>query len=113
MTQSTRIARREEWRRRVDEFRASGRSVAAWCVDQGIKPHQMYYWLKRFPAMDEVVVGHIEMQWLPVHVSDDCSRPAVGNGGLLVRVGDAVVEVTSGFNPRLFADVVRTLIELC
>ena len=113
MAESTHMERREEWRRRVEEFRASGRSVAAWCADQGIKPHQMYYWLKRFPTTDEVVVGHVETQWLPVHVSDDCSRPAVGNSGLLVRVGDAVVEVNPDFNPRLFADVVRALIELC
>jgi hypothetical protein len=73
----------------------------------------MYYWLKRFPTTEEMVVAKIKTQWLPVHVSDDHSRPAVGNDSWLVRVGDAVVEVTPGFNPRLFADVVRVLIGLC
>jgi hypothetical protein len=113
MAESTRIARREEWRRRVDEFRASGQSAAAWCAAQGIKPQLMYYWLKRFPTTEDMVVANIETQWLPVHVSDDCSRSAVGNGSLLLRIGDAVVEVNPDFNPRLFADVERALIGLC
>jgi len=110
MTQSALVERREEWRRRVAEFRASGQSGLAWCAAQGIKPHLLYYWAKRFPPAENAD-GDGETQWLPVDVSDSFGRQS--SGCLLVRVGNAVVEVAPGFNPQLLADVVRTLTGLC
>lgn len=109
--QSALVERREEWRRRVAEFRASGQSGLAWCAAQGIKPHLLYYWVKRFPPTEKAA-GDGETQWLPIDVSDSCGRRPNGCG-LWVRVGNAVVEVAPGFNPQLLADVVRTLTGLC
>lgn len=37
----------EIWSSRVAEFKASGQSVAAWCAEQDLKPHQLRYWLRK------------------------------------------------------------------
>ncbi|MBE3576228.1 MAG: helix-turn-helix domain-containing protein [Limnochordales bacterium] len=105
----TNTEQREEWQARVTAFLASGQTVAAWCRAQGIKPHQMYYWIRRLapvPARTKKA-----SQWLPV-VVDDRELPHTGNG-LLVRVGSAVIEVQSGFDPELLTAVVRVLTALC
>jgi hypothetical protein len=43
VTEAERLKRREEWRQRVADFKASGKSGAAWCAERGIKPHLLYY----------------------------------------------------------------------
>ncbi|MBE3574953.1 MAG: helix-turn-helix domain-containing protein [Firmicutes bacterium] len=103
---------REQWRERVATFRASGQSVSAWCAAQGIKAHQLRYWLSRLaPAKP---AESVPSRWLPVavHAERGQEQPASGTS-LAVRVGPAVVEVQPGFDARLLAAVVRTLMELC
>lgn len=111
MTEADQIQRREEWRRRIADFQASGQSGAAWCAAQGIKPHLLYYWAKRLtpPAVAAVT----EAQWLPVKVSDVIDSQSVAGKGLDVRIGSATIEVRPGFNPRLLAEVVKVLATLC
>jgi len=36
------------WQERVDQYRASGMSVAAWCRENEVSEQQMYYWLRKF-----------------------------------------------------------------
>jgi len=49
-------------------------------------------------------------KWIPVHL-DETSPD--GSLSLLVKVGSATIEVRSGFDPSLLADVVRALKSLC
>ena len=84
----TSVEQREQWRERVEAFRASGQSVSAWCVAQGIKPHQLRYWLPRLAQVQE---ADGTPQWLPVTVHEQ--EASVSGNGLGVRVGPAVVEV--------------------
>jgi transposase-like protein len=37
-------AKREAWRRRIERQRRSGRTVQAFCLDEGIAPAAFYYW---------------------------------------------------------------------
>lgn len=111
--QTTKIERREEWRKKVAEYQASGQSVAAWCAAQGIKPHMLYYWVKRFAPTAEPT-NNTETQWLPISINDENRyKQPIRSGGLLVRVGNVVVEVIPGFNPQLLAEVVKALTQPC
>lgn len=97
MTKAERTVNRAAWEQRVAAFRASGLNLPRWCATQGLKPHQLRYWLNKIEPPAEPAVN-----WIPLHFSDP--EPY-----LTVRVGPAAVEVRSGFDPQLLAAVVKTL----
>jgi hypothetical protein len=37
----------EDWRRRIEDQRASGQSVRAWCLANGTREHSFYWWRAR------------------------------------------------------------------
>lgn len=39
----TKADKRIEWKYRFDEWKASGLSVAAWCREEEVNMHHMYY----------------------------------------------------------------------
>lgn len=101
MAQVQRTELREAWQERVATFRASGQPVSTWCADNGVKEHQLRYWLSKFGAEP----AQTEAQFIPVHLQD--SYP------LAIHIGPFVVEVTPGYNPDLLRNVLRTLISIC
>lgn len=109
MTKEEREARRALWCERVEKYRASGQSVAAWCREHEVKEHQMRYWLRRFSPVFET--DSTAATWLPVKVRDEVRSgdPDV----IVVRVGDAAIEVRPDFDRRLLIAVVETLAERC
>lgn len=102
MTKDEREANRAAWAKRIADFRASGLSATQWCAANGLKVHQLRYWLKKLetPAPSQTAI-----RWLPVDFSDH--EPA-----LTVRVGPAAIEIRNGFDPELFISVVKTLSRL-
>ena len=112
MTEAERLKRREEWRQRVADFKASGKSGAAWCAERGIKPHLLYYWVQRLASSTEEVTDNSRQKsWMPVEIED---RPLSPQGkGLELRIGNVAVEVRPGFDEKLLRDVVRVLSALC
>ncbi len=39
---------RKDWEARVAAFRASGQSGSAWCASHQVKPHQLWYWFRKW-----------------------------------------------------------------
>src|SRR5699024_4745575 len=62
--------KRIEWKARFDAWKSSGLSVAEWCREQGIKDHQMYYWIRIFED-DVAPKQESNTQWLTVNVNDE------------------------------------------
>ena len=48
MTKEARQELREVWAERIEDFRASGLSQWAWCREHGLRPNQLWYWLRKF-----------------------------------------------------------------
>ncbi|WP_407067338.1 IS66 family insertion sequence element accessory protein TnpA, partial [Motiliproteus sp. MSK22-1] len=48
MTANELKALRETWKQHLDTWKQSGQSQVDYCRKQGLKPHQMTYWKKRF-----------------------------------------------------------------
>ncbi len=66
----------------------------------------MWYWVSKFKAKPVSPPVHI----VPVEVQGSVE----GTGkSLSIRVGEAVVEVSPGYDPDLLRNVVRTLASLC
>lgn len=96
---------RNEWAARVAAFKASGKSTAEWCTENNLKPHQLRYWLRKDRLIDNP--SEITPRWLSLEIGDlntGCQKDR-----LIVRIGQAVIEIQPGFNPTLLSDVVRVL----
>lgn len=106
----TKTELRKEWEARVAAFKASGQSASVWCAAHDLQPHQLWYWLRKYKPVDSPTV--MPSRWLPVEVGELGSSSAQGSA-LLVRLGQATIEVNPGFNPALLCDVVRALAALC
>jgi hypothetical protein len=102
-----------EWVSRIEEYRTSGLTMAAWCEAQGISIHQLKYWLKRMKRLsDSNQTNTSTTGWTPVTVtsSPENRKP---EPGVVIRIGQASIEVANGFDPHLFRQVVQTLMPLC
>lgn len=97
----TKAEQQNLWAARVEEFRMSGQSVPAWCTDHDLKPHQLRYWLRKKVRTS----SETTFSWLTLDLSE-----ADFQSSLLLRVGQVVLEVRPGFDPKLLLDVVKTLI---
>ena len=105
----TRAERQHERETLVTAYRTSGQTAKEWCCANGLKPNQLKYMLRRERAGKNNSL--ISTRWLPVEVSTPA--PGIHNEALLVRVGEACVEVKPGFDPTLFSGVVQVLLTLC
>jgi len=105
----TKTELRKEWAARVAAYKASGQSASAWCEANNLNPRHLWYWLRKYKNIETPAIK--PSPWLSVAVSE--LKPNSTQGTLLVRVGQATVEIKPGFNTALLSDVVRILAELC
>lgn len=99
---------RETWAQRVDAYRSSGLSGAAWCAANQVKEHQLWYWASRFrkeSSDSSAVTG-----FLPVQVQEPFPASIAP---LLVRVGSVAIEVSPGYNEQLLRQLVQLLSDIC
>ena len=105
---------REVWRGRVAAFRASGQTGKGWCAANNLRPNQLCYWMKKLKDEEAAKApGGAEppgsTKWLPLEINE---QPENTESRLLIKVGQAAIEVQAGFDPALLAEVVKTL-SLC
>ncbi|WP_438938609.1 IS66 family insertion sequence element accessory protein TnpA [Alicyclobacillus suci] len=98
---------RETWRERIDQFRASGLSGAAWCAENGIKEHQLWYWIRRFP---DSLSGN---QPRFVSVSVEPLPPSSSGSPISIRIGAATMEVQPGCDLQFLKQLVNVLASTC
>lgn len=103
--------KRIEWKARYDAWKESGQRIAEWCRDQGIKTHQMYYWVRQFSRGGSCTETPVQTQWLAVQVEE--SLPSSGQGPIFLHVDAISVEVRPGANLDLLTDVIRVLRHQC
>ena len=99
---------RIEWEQRIAQFLSSGQSASKWCATNEISIHQFWYWKKRLKTTQDTVKD--SPKWLSLEMEDSMDDPKTK---IVVRMGQASVEVEHGFDPKLLVDVVRTLQSLC
>jgi len=99
---------RNEWEQRIANFTSSGQSASTWCAANEISIHQFWYWKKRLKTTQDPLSD--SSKWLALEMEDSIeeSKPK-----LVVKVGQATLELEPGFDPKLLADVVRTLQSIC
>jgi hypothetical protein len=100
---------RNEWEHRMADFESSGQSASKWCTANDVNIHQFWYWKKRL-KLTQTPVTESATKWLPLEMDDSIEQ---SKNKLIVRVGQAAVEVNTGFDPNLLADVVKALRTIC
>lgn len=102
----------ELWTARIKEYRSSGERVSVWCERHAVSTRQFYYWMRKLKMAEPQRQRASHSGWVSVLMSetDESSAEVVP---LIVRIGPASIEVRSGFEPSLLAEVVRTLKAIC
>lgn len=100
---------RRQWELRIADFRGSGQTQSEWCAANQINHHQLKYWLYKTENKKPVATTQ-STKWVSVTVDGQVSEP---KNTIQITIGDASIEVKSGFNPTLLTEVVRTLRSLC
>lgn len=109
------MARLEEWKGKVAECRSSGKSVRAWCQEQGISCKTYYYWEKGVLSEAERQMGALEsvggssfvkMPALPEMADTTGTTPAL-TAKLRIKGGE--LEVYSGADEKILEALVRVL----
>lgn len=95
---------RTQWEKRIADFQASGQTGTAWCECNQVNIHQFRYWFRKFQLERQAQPASV--QWLSVKMDDS---PVEEDNSLTIRVGQASIQVKSGFNPSLLRQVVQAL----
>ncbi len=114
---TTKKARRHEWITLIENYKASGLTMAAWCAANQFTLHTLKYWLSKLKGISSSSYSTTSKQsspsvFVPLTVKE--SRISVSAPSLLVvRIGEASIELRSGFDPRLLQEVVQVLRSSC
>lgn len=97
----------KEWEQRIAVFRASGQTQS--CQENYISLHKLRYWLRKIENHTKSNTKS-SPRWIPVTTVD--SFPGTDES-VLIKIGEASIEVKPGFNPSFLSDVVRMLKSSC
>ena len=104
MTESRRWSM-EEWDEYIENYRSSGLTAAQWCEINGFKPNQLRWQITK---RQKLHANSHSTQWIPLHTESSSTSPKVS-----VKIGQAEIVVSDGFNKELFTEVVHSLLKLC
>ncbi len=88
----------EQWRKRIGEYRASGMTMKAWCVKQGIAFSQMKYWIRKL-KLSTRQRSTSPTTWIIVTPSSETAMPE--HAPLIIRIGGASIDVRPGYGVAL------------
>ncbi|QSQ08857.1 hypothetical protein H0A61_01202 [Koleobacter methoxysyntrophicus] len=108
----TKTGLKEQWEKRIKQYKASNTSISAWCRANNIKPSTFRYWLDKEKAVDIMQKEPEAAKWLPVEIDNDKSENTAEEI-LIVKIGSAAIEVREGFNKKLFQEIIRILAASC
>ena len=102
------------WSARITECRTSGKSVKAWCSEQGIPIKTYYYWEKKFvtEATQQLSLPASTQAGLLMRVNPDAlpsSDVANLGSGVTIRHGESIISLPVGSSAETIADLVKAL----
>ena len=88
-------ARRQQWREHMERQPQSGKTVAGYCTEHGLKTWQFWYWRR---ALSPKVAEAGFVQLAPV-----------AQTGVTLLIGGCRIGIERGFDPAVLRDVVAAL----
>ena len=104
----------QEWSVRIRECRSSGKTVKAWCAQQGIAIKTYYYWEKRFveEATRQMSLPFSAQAGQLIQINPDAmpdGNPVVNGSGITIRHGESIISLPAGSSAESVADLVKVL----
>ena len=124
---ATRAARvgEVEWQQRVRDWRSSGKTQAAWCLEHGISTKTFTRWKSRIRRKSEqssnkaASVQSTTQSFIPLEITDDAptgqnatKKNTKPNSAVSVGIGRFSVEVTPDYDPSFLKRLLATLGEI-
>jgi N-acetylneuraminic acid mutarotase len=106
MSDVTRRLSPGEWDELIQNYRSSGLTAAQWCEAHGFKVHQLRWQINKRQKLNK---DEQTIQWVPLPTDSATSL----SPSITVKIGNAEISVSGGFNKELFAEVVHSLLTLC
>jgi hypothetical protein len=111
---TTHAISRDLWQARVLDYESSGLTMREWCERNGVRDGQLRYWLtKARKASKSGSWACLELVGDGILGARKSNEMAAGDPGVAVRVGSALIEVRSGFDPSLLSEVLRVVVATC
>jgi len=103
--------RRQDWHARIAAYRASGLTMKAWCSANHCSIEQLKYWLYKIKRVSTSTTPDPKtspVQFVPL-ATVDLPGSAFPAPTLLLHIGQASIELHSGFDPKLLREVIHAL----
>ena len=103
------------WRERVLECRNSGKTVVAWCAENGIKTKTYYYWQQRvWDKATKTILPINKGEVLPqpvqfAQVNLATPMQPETEADIIIRKGSCVVEIKNQANPVLVGAILQAV----
>lgn len=94
--------RLQEWMTRIADYRASGLTMAAWCLAHSFSNEQLKYWIRKTKTTSP---SSLSPQFVPLTTTDEDSSVS----SLVVHIRKARIELRAGFNPQILREIVQAL----
>jgi hypothetical protein len=98
----------EKWLEIITAYRGSGLTAVEWCEVTGCTIGRLKYWITKFNKAKQQPLD--DTKWTQVEIVD--ANPPQ-NTAISIHVGAARIEVASGFDHALLADVLRVAVASC
>ncbi|MFZ5986152.1 MAG: IS66 family insertion sequence element accessory protein TnpA [Bacillota bacterium] len=105
----TKEGQRQQWIDRVEEYKASCQSQAAWCKERNINLRTFNYWYCKLKSADDV--QNTTTNWLSVKLEKTLKKPEVSV--INIKIGNAAIEINPGVDSDHLLKVLRVLNSLC
>ena len=107
-----------QWAELICDSKASGKSVKAWCEEQGVCIKTYYYWQRRVRA---VACEKIEIASLPmvpmggVPTFAEYRQPNLKESGtaITLHISGATIEIHNGADASIIASTLSALKNIC
>lgn len=88
-------------RQQVDDYRASGKTAAAWCSENNINVSTLRYWMTRLKR--EVKTDFSQELFI------ELKQPTVREVPVTVKIGAVSIEVYAGFQAQTLREVLTAV----
>ena len=111
--------RLSEWAQKLQERRATGESIDAFCARTGASRHSYFYWQRKvreaacrelLPELDGNKIQEMVPSGWAVCTAKDAPQEAQG---VIVEIGKFRVLAEAGTNSKTLEAVFRVLVDLC